>query len=94
MPSKRSGLPITHPSTSSSEASPNARQRRSPIYPLGPFISLSKRENPKNAQFPNHPYRNSGETGEIKTFSETRLGKPRSYNTEEEYKEEKEEEEL
>jgi len=86
----RSSLPATHPSTSSSEKSPNIRQRRPPIPPPGPSI----RENPKNAPFPNHPHRNSGETGEIKTFSETRLGKPRSYNTEEEYKEEEEEEEL
>ena len=88
-----SGLPTTHPSTSSSERSPNARQRRSPIHPPGPSISSSKRENPENAQFPNHPHRNSGEAGEIETFSETRLGKPRSYDTEEESKEEEEEEE-
>ncbi|KAK0627100.1 hypothetical protein B0T14DRAFT_127424 [Immersiella caudata] len=73
------GLPTTHPITSSSERSPT-RQRRSAVHPPGPSTSSSKRVNPKNAEFPNHPHR----TGEVETFSETRLGKPRSYDTEDE----------
>lgn len=76
------GFPPTYPSTSSSERSPAIRPRRSPIPIPGPSINASKQENPKNVQCSKAPGRNSGEKGELETFSETRLGKPRSYDTE------------